>query len=260
MPEFQKRLNPVEQGFSLVEVLVAILITTFFVSVAMQAIVVAAIFKVKAQEYAEATTWIKEDLESTVSYQASTIQFVQTTLAANSTAVPPAPPAPASSILINTPNAAIIASFPVNGMLKVGSDPNSYKITGVSVLGATTMLNISPSLGTLQLENAAVVATTKCNPANINVGLAGALRDKILAAESSPATTTNPNFIDVTKYLSLLTTKSLTRRRTTTLSTTFPHSVLEIKYEVSPGVTFNSSKVIARFDTEVIPNVAFQCP
>lgn len=67
---FKPKLPQQEQGFTLVEVLVAILITTLFVAVSMQAMVLAAVFKTRAQQYAEATTWIQEDLEN-VKYQAS---------------------------------------------------------------------------------------------------------------------------------------------------------------------------------------------
>lgn len=233
------------QGFTLVEVLVAILITTLFVSVAMQAMVIAAVFRVKAQEYAEATTWIQTDLEATVKYQASILQFPQTTLFANANAADP-------SITVSG------NIFATNDTLRVGLDPTNYKITNVTVTGTTRTLAISPTLATAQSANAAVVATGMCNPAARNVGLADALRDKILVAESSTAKTDNSNDVNVTKPFR--TNKPFSRRRTTTLSTTFPHSVLEVKYEVSPGTTFDSSKVIARFDTEVIPNVAFQCP
>lgn len=65
-----------EQGFTLVEVLIAILITTLFVAVSMQAMVFAAVFKARAQQTAEATTWIQEDLEK-VRFEAS--QYKDTT-------------------------------------------------------------------------------------------------------------------------------------------------------------------------------------
>lgn len=64
------KLSQQEQGFSLVEVLVAIVIATIFVTTALQAMVIAALFKAKAQEYSEATTWIQNDLED-LRYQAS---------------------------------------------------------------------------------------------------------------------------------------------------------------------------------------------
>lgn len=73
---FKPKLPQQEQGFTLVEVSIAILITTLFVGVAMQGIVIAAIFKTKAQEYTEATTWIREDLEN---LQFSASEYVNST-------------------------------------------------------------------------------------------------------------------------------------------------------------------------------------
>jgi prepilin-type N-terminal cleavage/methylation domain-containing protein len=61
-----------KQGFTLVEVLVGILLMAAFTGTAMQAIVSATAFKVKAQELSEATVWIQEDLEL-VRYQASKV-------------------------------------------------------------------------------------------------------------------------------------------------------------------------------------------
>lgn len=51
------------QGFTLVEVLVGLLVIVGFISTAMQALVTATVFKVKGQELSEATTWIQEDIE-----------------------------------------------------------------------------------------------------------------------------------------------------------------------------------------------------
>jgi Tfp pilus assembly protein PilV len=59
----KKPLKP-EQGFTVIEALFAILIATIFVTVAMQMMAIAAIFKARAQQNAEATTWIQEDLEN----------------------------------------------------------------------------------------------------------------------------------------------------------------------------------------------------
>lgn len=240
-----KRLKLAEQGFTLIEVLVAILVTTLFISIAMQAIVFAAVFKVKAQEYAEATSWIQEDLEN-VKYQAGKLQFKQTTLTADAATA-------ASSISINAPNADIINSFATNDTLRVGLDPTSYKITSVAGAGTTRTLTIYPNLGSAQLQNAAVVATKTCNPASRNVGLADELRDIV-----NGASTNDSNYIDSNKYFR--TGKTFIMRKTTTTSPDFPHSILQIKYEVSPGNTFDSTKTIAVFNTEVIPDVAFQCP
>jgi prepilin-type N-terminal cleavage/methylation domain-containing protein len=60
------------RGFTLIEVLVGILLMAAFTGTAMQAIVSATAFKVKAQELSEATVWIQEDLEL-VRYHASRV-------------------------------------------------------------------------------------------------------------------------------------------------------------------------------------------
>lgn len=310
MLKLKKRLKPAEQGFSLVEVLVAILITTLFVSVAMQAMVIAAVFKAKAQEYAEATTWIQTDLEENVKYKAAIFQFLQTTLSADVTTVP------ASTISINTPNADIINSFEINSTFRVGLDPTSYKITNVTGSGTTRTLTISPNLGSAQVANAAIVATEKCNPSTQNRGLADKLRDSITGTNI----TNNDNVFSPAPK-TFRTGKQFIMSRTTTLSATYPYSVLEVSYSVAPqtahttltaattaasttlsvtsatgfkvgdkltvgtdidnkiasisgntitltaqlgsiqslGSTVDAS-VVATTNTEVIPNVAFQCP
>lgn len=232
---YKPKLPQQEQGFSLVEVLVAILITTLFIGIAMQTMVIATIFKAKAQEYSEATTWIQEDLED-VKYQAANLQFPQTTLTTNAAMG-------ASSITV-----ASGSMFATSDTLKVGLDSNNYRISGVS--GNT--LTITPNLASSQVTGSAVIETTMCNPSAQNVGLADALRDIVTAAS-----TASSNYVDSTK--NFRTTKTFSMRKTTTLSTDFPYNVLQVKYEVLPGSTFNSSNIIAKFDTEVIPNVAFQC-
>lgn len=231
MLTLKKKLKPVEQGFTLVEVLVAILITTLFVGVAMQTMVFAAIFKAKAQEYTEATTWIQEDLEENVEYEAANYQLLQTTLSANAAAA-------ASSISINTPNTNIINSFTTNDTFRIGLDTTNYTITNVTGSGSTRTLTISPNLGAAQVQNAAVVATKRCNPTVTNpekYGLADGLRDSISDTDHSDGITditTNNNFVNSTKPFR--TGKSFILSRTTTLSATRPYSVLEVSYSVAP--------------------------
>ena len=59
------RCQTPEGGFTLSEVLVAILITTTFVAVAMQGMVVAMLLKSKALQISEANRWVQADLEQT---------------------------------------------------------------------------------------------------------------------------------------------------------------------------------------------------
>lgn len=241
---FKPKLLKQEQGFTLVEVLVAILITVLFVGVAMQAMVIAALFRVNAQEYSEATTWIQEDLEE-VKYKAANFQFPQTTLTVNA-----AQGASSINVASNTTSTANGGTlFAANRTLKVGLDSTNYKISAVS--GNT--LTITPTLGTPQSENAAVVATTMCTAAQ-TAGLADALRNIITDPTGNTDLNTTTNTVDFT-ITSSRTNKSFRMRRTTTLSNAI---LLQVSYEVSP--TSNPLKIIAKLDTEVIPNAAFQCP
>ena len=57
------RSQPQEAGFTLSDVLVAILLVTTFVAVAMQGLVVAMLLKSKALQIAEANRWVQADLE-----------------------------------------------------------------------------------------------------------------------------------------------------------------------------------------------------
>lgn len=59
----QPKLPRGEQGFTLTEMLVAMLITSMFVALTMQAVVIAAIFKARTEQYDQAITWIQEDSE-----------------------------------------------------------------------------------------------------------------------------------------------------------------------------------------------------
>lgn len=57
-------------GFTLLEVLVGILIATTFTLTALQALVIAAVFQVKAAQSSGATNWIQEQIEA-IKFQAS---------------------------------------------------------------------------------------------------------------------------------------------------------------------------------------------
>jgi prepilin-type N-terminal cleavage/methylation domain-containing protein len=54
------------KGFALIEVLVAIMVSSIFVAITMQAIVAAAFFRSRAEQFDEGANWIQEDLESVI--------------------------------------------------------------------------------------------------------------------------------------------------------------------------------------------------
>ena len=55
-----------QQGFTLIEVLVSMLIIVTFIAIALNLIVIAAIFKARAEQYDRAVVWIQEDLKQAI--------------------------------------------------------------------------------------------------------------------------------------------------------------------------------------------------
>jgi prepilin-type N-terminal cleavage/methylation domain-containing protein len=53
-------------GFTLVEVIVAIMVASIFIAITMQTIMAAAFFRSRAEQFDEAVNWIQEDLESVI--------------------------------------------------------------------------------------------------------------------------------------------------------------------------------------------------
>ena len=254
----KQKLPQQEQGFTLVEVLVAILIITLFVTTAMQAVVIAATFKARARELAEATIWIQEDLETVKSNVASLQYTSLNTLA----------PVGTTSIIVNS-----VYGFRDGDVLKIGTAPSSteHTIATGGINSTTKTITVVSALATSQPANQPVVATTRCTGVSTTpgladhfTGLADHLRDWISDTDPSNGITdltTGETVVETSKTST--TNKVFTLKRTTTISTTAlpsapPHNLLRVSYEVL--TTSLPLKSIAKFNTEVIPDAAFQCP
>lgn len=260
---FKPKLLQQEQGFTLVEVLVAILITLLFVSVAMQTIVIAAVFKVRAQEFTEATTWIQEDIEN-VKYNAANLQY---TLLDNETDPVGSDTDPANHEIGDTKlYVTSVYGFKVNDTLKIGTDSTNYIIQSIPT---NTTITLAPPLVMAHPKEQLVISTTGCSAASLDIGFADRLRDWITYPNTSglnPTTGTDDqsgdtNFVNIPKTSSR-TSKEFTLKRTTTISSgdlasVSPHNSLRLIYDVSPN---SGGSSVAKFYTEVIPNVALQCP
>ncbi len=247
---FKPKLPQQNEGFTLVEVLVAILIASMFVGVAMQAIAIAAVFKARAQEYTEATAWIQEDLED-IKEQAANFTLPSTSLTTNVNSVAG----------VNTAlTVASVTGFQVNDNLIIGSDSTSNTIASIDT--GTNTITLNAPLDSNWLANTVVVATSPMCSAAITrtTGFADALRDRVTATDVTNGitgiTNTNDTITGISKS-SKLTTKAFTMTRTATLSPTVPHNILEIRYTVTPT---SGGSSVADFYTEVIPNAVFQCP
>ncbi|MBV8885913.1 MAG: hypothetical protein JO235_18225, partial [Chroococcidiopsidaceae cyanobacterium CP_BM_RX_35] len=147
---FKPKLPQQEQGFTLIMVLAAILIALLSVTFAMQMLAIAALFKARAQGYAEATTWIQADLEN-VKAQAANFQDTSLTVAASST----------DTVL----HVASVDGFQDGDTLIVGTNStNSIKIKtgGVDFMGKTITLNTSLGGSNTWPIGTTVLATTRC--------------------------------------------------------------------------------------------------
>lgn len=251
---FKPRLLLQEQGFTLVEVLVAILIATMFVAVAMQMMAIAAVFKARAQEFAEATTWIQQDLEE-VKYNAELLQY--TFLVDNNNGNgDPTKHGPTDTVLyVNS-----TYGFQVGDTLRVGTDLTNNTIQGIAPANKT--ITLATKLDTTQLKGQIVVAinTIKCTAVSKNVGFADRLRDMLTDPTGGTDLNTDTNTDGITKTSSF-TNKVFTLRRTVTISglaDASPYNLLKISYDVISPSSGNSS--IANLYTELIPNAALQCP
>ncbi|MBK1989840.1 type II secretion system protein [Sphaerospermopsis aphanizomenoides BCCUSP55] len=251
----KQRFNP-DEGFSLLEVLVAILIVTFFTTVAMQMMVISAAFKAKAKEYTTAATLIEKDLEN-VRNLANAYRFP--------TIASPAPTVNANSLILSSVN-----GLSNNDNIQLQGASNSY--TGSSpVSSPTPRITISPAitstppgLGTTVVSNTSCKATS----ANSDQGLANYLKTNI---ESTVTSSPTPITISSVSYKSVVgnpytlpnTGKKIWLMRNDSYDFTgsvSPYDVLRLNYVVvKDNGNTPSTNVIAKLSSEVIPYASFQC-
>ena len=65
-PHFSRYFARPNDGFALVEVLVALLVAAIFIAVTMQTILAAAFFRARAEQFDEGVNWIQDDLETVI--------------------------------------------------------------------------------------------------------------------------------------------------------------------------------------------------
>lgn len=226
---FKKKLLQQEQGFTLIEVLVSILITTMFVAVAMQLMVIAVLFKTRAKQHSEVTNWIQEDLEN-VKYQAAKLKSATLTAAAAS----------GNTVL----NVSWVDGFVVGDTLIVGTDATNNVILSINASASPPTLTLSSALGTDQGQGVAVVANNQCNvlSSTLTTGFANSLSQNL------------PPVIDNGQRE--ITGKNYTLARITNIKNVSPFEVLELTYSITPTI----GSTVTTMYMEVIPNVAVRCP
>lgn len=254
-----------DSGFSLLEVLVAILIVTFFTTVAMQMLVISTAFKARAKEYATAANLIQQDLEN---IRSLANQYEFPTLAA-------VPSAGATTITLSSTQGLLTGEN-----IRFQGTSDVYTLT---ISGSTT--TISPGILTIPTSAARVVSNTVCNPTpsptaspttppDTTTGLAQKLRLNTQGNLGSvTATYGGLTYTSVNNYAPYTipgTQMRLWLMRNDTNSVNYPYDVLQVKYIVAgpeprPTSSFygtlntNAPKIVAELTSEVIPNASFQC-
>ncbi len=231
-----------QAGFAMIEVLVGMMIMTLFIGISMQFMVYSSLLKARSQQYAEAMTWIQQDLEQ-LKYQAtgykSNVLKVAATVASSSISLTSA------------------QNFEVNDKVTIGADSTVYTISAI----AGNTLTIAPAITVASPINAPVVASesVRCNklatPATITTGIADGFRDSIVGSDLS-VTSSNT---DTTKT-SNLTNKKFRFRRTISIANIVPYNVSQINYNVSEvysGGSFGIS--VADVYAEIVPSISFSC-
>jgi prepilin-type N-terminal cleavage/methylation domain-containing protein len=171
---FKHKLPQQEQGFTLAEVLIAILVATLFLTFALQGMVLAALFKARARQFSEATTWIQADLEI-VKNKVAELPLPSTTLTA---------PAIVGATILTVDS---VNGFAAGDTLKVGSNSSTYTIASGGINPGAKTITLTSGLATAQSSGDSVLA--RCNSSPLTPTLTTGFGDYL--NDNMPALTTN---------------------------------------------------------------------
>ncbi|MFM2062091.1 MAG: hypothetical protein RLZZ507_1761 [Cyanobacteriota bacterium] len=268
-----------DSGFSLLEVLVAIVAITFFSAAALQMMIISATFKARAKEFTTATNLIQQDLEN-IKNQASQIKFPKVVIPTGTTSIA------ASTTEIELESVDL---FETGNLIQFTGTPDEYNNFTIDSDNNTITI-ASPGLRTT------VKATRENGSAAIliNNTLCSAAADSGLAAELNEKTETNltaqsfPNFddddsvrisnkepggenadelpsdYDEYKAVSDFAPHTIpnTDRKLWVMRKDEPVSngVLEVRYlVVKEENNLPGSKILGKLYSEVIPDASYQC-
>ena len=235
---WEKNPQKSQQGFTLLEVLVAIVVITAFINVALMGLVTAALFKSKAKAYSNGITWIQADLEA-VRDKAANLSI----LSAN---------AAAAQRVVVLESAVGLAN---NDQVRIGTDSTTYTIQSIS----GNSLTLTANLAITQSANASVTAVSKCAAKSIDAGFAYYLQQNLPQLANQLTNTTSPTTTDTTSGQYISGKQYTVSRRSTIASnaSTPPYEVLRLSYTVTPQN--NSNVKVASMYSEVVPSAFYQC-
>ncbi|MBD2279044.1 MAG: type II secretion system protein [Dolichospermum sp. DEX189] len=226
---WEKNPQKSQQGFTLLEVLVAIVVITAFINVALMGLVTAALFKSKAKAYSNGITWIQADLEA-VRDKAANLSILSANAAAQQ-----------KEVVLES--AVGLAN---NDQVRIGTDSTTYTIQSIS----GNSLTLTANLAIAQSANAGVTAVSKCTATSANAGFAYYLQQDLQQGlPSSP----------FTKYIGgkAYTVTRSSEVKSSPFTATPRYEVLALSYTVTPQS--NSNVKVASIYAEVIPSAFYQC-
>ncbi|MDK2410034.1 prepilin-type N-terminal cleavage/methylation domain-containing protein [Aphanizomenon sp. PH219] len=250
---WEKTAQKSQQGFTLLEVLVAIVVITAFVNVALMGLVTATLFKSKAKAYSSGMSWIQADLEAVRNKAAESLSY---SLSANAAA--------AQKVIVLTSAAGLGA----NDQIKIGTDSTTYTIQSVSGNSVTLTANLSTAQSASTVVT--LVTSAECTATSSTTGFAYYLQQNLptLTNTTSTTSTTNPTSTTnttSTQYINGINGRPYTFSRTTAVGQTQssdPYQVLKLSYTVTYTVPGTSPPVIIKIASlyaEVIPSTFYQC-
>jgi Tfp pilus assembly protein PilE len=152
------------QGFTMVEVVVAILLTLIFTAISMQAIVMGTAVRVHGDEIADATLWIQEDLEDITNKANTGIEYNGTKYTTNPTSARCASPTTTTgyaSVLngLTSINGGLISSSTrIDKTNSSGSKSRTYNLVRTATVKDTAPYNV------LLIDYSVFRGTTSTNP------------------------------------------------------------------------------------------------
>ncbi|TAE57157.1 MAG: prepilin-type N-terminal cleavage/methylation domain-containing protein [Nostocales cyanobacterium] len=270
------RFHP-DSGFTLLEVVVGIVVVTFFTAATMQMLATSAMFKARAKEFAAAANFIQKDLEAVRSL-AGDFKFPTVGTAVS-------PPNPAANTVIQLSGLDGIRDgdkFQFTGtpdeypktLTDPGPPSRTVTVYTLNTTNKTITINSSPGLQSAVRANAVLVSKTLCG-AGTATGIAAEFQTQKLPATSNPGFPTTGFSrgelpADYADYKSVSSTPEVlndnqgnpTQKKLWVMRKITPIAadVLNVRYLVVKDNNGTPSNILVnQLSSEVIPNAAYQC-
>ena len=235
-----------EQGFTLVEVAVSMLVLALFIGTAMQGLVLSTKFKVRAKQLTAANNWIQQDLEDVKAVASDVGQVPFTSALLYADALPG-----------DTTIKVTQLGFRLGDSIVIGTETSSNVITNLQFQNdpatntnylEVTLLN---PLAYAQKADSTALVLARCRSHLATGGFAAYLDESLPAVQSETDNSSTP-----TSGQKTIMGQEFTLNRTTAVRPAEPYQILEVTYNVID----EKLETVAQANSEVVPNAFFACP